>query len=517
MSTNWSQRDTRRKTIPEFVEKARALRPVLRHRSVAPVSARYQGELLTPGELAGRGLGRGDTVVLDYGDHHVGFITLTLKEEGGPADAPAFLRLKMCENADELEEDSAQYDGWIGKGWLQEEWLHIDQLPAVLRLPRRYALRYLRLEVLDTSPNYRVLLAGAEIDAVTSAPERSVPPVATDDPLLRRVDAVSLHTLEECMQEVFEDGPKRDRRLWIGDLRLQALVNASTFRNFDLVKRCLYLFAGLVREDGAVGSCLYAEPRLQVDNIFLLDYSLFFVPVLLDYARASGDTECLRELAPTAHRQLELARQYLGPDGVMEEEGRYVCFIDWKDGLNKQAAMQGVWLYALRQGIDLCRLTEDKARGDLYREWYEQGSRAAREVLWDEERSLFASGRERQFSWASQIWMCLAGVPEQPQAAALLDRAARQDDLVGMTTPYLYHHYVQALLECGETRCAARALRRYWGGMIQRGADTFWELFDPEDPLASPYGSRMANSYCHAWSCTPAYLLRQYGELLREG
>lgn len=170
MSTNWSQRDTRRKTIPEFVEKARALRPVLRHRSVAPVSARYQGELLTPGELAGRGLGRGDTVVLDYGDHHVGFITLTLKEEGGPADAPAFLRLKMCENADELEEDSARYDGWIGKGWLQEEWLHIDQLPAVLRLPRRYALRYLRLEVLDTSPNYRVLLAGAEIDAVTSAP-----------------------------------------------------------------------------------------------------------------------------------------------------------------------------------------------------------------------------------------------------------------------------------------------------------------------------------------------------------
>lgn len=85
-------------------------------------------------------------------------------------------------------------------------------------------------------------------------------------------------------------------------------------------------------------------------------------------------------------------------------------------------------------------------------------------------------------------------------AAALLDRAARQDDLVGVTTPYLYHHYVQALLECGETRCAARALRRYWGGMIQRGADTFWELFDPEDPLASPYGSRMANSYCHAWS-----------------
>ena len=27
------------------------------------------------------------------------------------------------------------------------------------------------------------------------------------------------------MQDVFEDGPKRDRRLWLGDLRLEALAN----------------------------------------------------------------------------------------------------------------------------------------------------------------------------------------------------------------------------------------------------------------------------------------------------
>ena len=96
-------------------------------------------------------------------------------------------------------------------------------------------------------------------------------------------------------------------------------------------------------------------------------------------------------------------------------------------------------------------------------------------------------------------------------AAALLDRAARQDDLVGVTTPYLYHHYVQALLKCGETRCAARALRRYWGGMIQRGADTFWEAFDPKDPNASPYGNTQVNSFCHAWSCTPCLFLLRKG------
>ena len=57
---------------------------------------------------------------------------------------------------------------------------------------------------------------------------------------------------------------------------------------------------------------------------------------------------------------------------------------------------------------------------------------------------------------------------------------------------------------------ALEMMHTYWGGMIELGADTFWEAFDPEDPLASPYGNMQVNSFCHAWSCTPAWLLREY-------
>lgn len=53
---------------------------------------------------------------------------------------------------------------------------------------------------------------------------------------LKKIYEVSVKTLAECMQDVFEDGPKRDRRLWIGDLRLQALANYVTFDNVELVK-----------------------------------------------------------------------------------------------------------------------------------------------------------------------------------------------------------------------------------------------------------------------------------------
>jgi alpha-L-rhamnosidase len=46
--------------------------------------------------------------------------------------------------------------------------------------------------------------------------------------------------------------------------------------------------------------------------------------------------------------------------------------------------------------------------------------------------------------------------------------------------------------------------------MISDGADTFWELYNPDDKKLSPYGSNLINSYCHAWSCTPTYFIRKY-------
>ena len=33
--------------------------------------------------------------------------------------------------------------------------------------------------------------------------------------------------------------------------------------------------------------------------------------------------------------------------------------------------------------------------------------------------------------------------------------------------------------------------------------------YNPSNPDESPYGSPIVNSYCHAWSCSPAYFLRR--------
>ena len=48
----------------------------------------------------------------------------------------------------------------------------------------------------------------------------------------------------------------------------------------------------------------------------------------------------------------------------------------------------------------------------------------------------------------------------------------------------------------------------YRGGMMRAGAHTLREVYDPSNAGLSPYGDMQVNSHCHAWSCTPPYLLR---------
>ena len=66
-------------------------------------------------------------------------------------------------------------------------------------------------------------------------------------------------------------------------------------------------------------------------------------------------------------------------------------------------------------------------------------------------------------------------------------------------------------MDCGLIEKGFSCIQEYWGGMLALGADTFFEYFDPDNPEKSPYGNVALNSYCHAWSCTPAFFFRKYG------
>jgi alpha-L-rhamnosidase len=151
-----------------------------------------------------------------------------------------------------------------------------------VKLPRRYAFRYVRVQVLCGSKSYKIRFLNVKATAISSTVSLPPPFQAADD-LLKKIDEISVITLRDCMTTIFEDGPRRDRRLWLGDLRLQALANYYTFKNYDLVKRCLYLFAGFPREDGSVPAAIFERPVTRRAGDYILDYDVLFGVTVLDY------------------------------------------------------------------------------------------------------------------------------------------------------------------------------------------------------------------------------------------
>ncbi|MFM6854008.1 MAG: hypothetical protein ACKOUM_08005, partial [Sphingopyxis sp.] len=175
----------------------------------------------------------------------------------------------------------------------------------------------------------------------------------------------------------------------------------------------------------------------------------------------------------------------------------------------RTAAEQGVLIYAFSRTLELARALGRVADVPHLPALIAQMRAAARAHLYDAQTGMFHSGPQRQISWASQAWLVIAGVPRsRAEGARALRNAMAHDGAVRPVTPYLYHYMVEAMTVAGMRAEAMAMLKSYWGGMVAAGADTFWEVYDPTQPLSSPYGDIHINSYCHAWSCTPAYFLR---------
>lgn len=454
-------------------------------------------------------LKRNDQLIIDFGAHYVGQFSIDIQKIGSPQDAPLAIRLKFAEIPVELATKAADYDGWLSKSWIQEEVVHLDQLPSKLTLPRRYAFRYVEISVIDTSPKWAAVFSNPQLIAVSSANDNKIKRPKLNDSELQKIYDTSVNTLRDCMQEVFEDGPKRDRRLWLGDLRLQALANYATYNNTDLVKRCLYLFAGTTAQDGRIVANVFTNGEVQPDDTFLFDYSLFFVSTLFDFYRHTNDQEALTDLYPIAKRQIELALDHVRHGRYIDDED-YPVFIDWSNEFDKTTAGQAVMIYVLKQFLVLAGDMHDNDVANIKQVLAEMIN-YAHEQLFDEQRQLFASGEQREFNIASQIWMVLAKVVTGTEAKQLMEATIQQlFPVKDIATPYMYHHITEALFVAGLKDEAIQLMKDYWGKMIELGADTYWESFEPEKPGYTPYGSTIVTSYCHAWGCTPAYLIKKY-------
>ncbi len=479
-----------------FLSKAQENLPELKFSVLTPEASEFTGS-------------NGDSILLDLGEHAVGHFSFAFDRVNHFVDAPVRLNIKFGEDIREINDDFSNYNGELSRTWLQEEIINLD-FPQKTTLPRRYACRYIKITVASTPRPIK--LFDFSFRASTSADISALKPATTTDDLLNKIDSVATNTLKECMQTFFEDGPKRDRRLWIGDLRLEALANYYTFNNPQIVKRCLYLFAaGESNKLGFLPSFVYETPYFHSGEANLSDYALLYVVSVCDYYEHTKDIKVVNDLLEICKSQIESFSATLDNNLIATRQKGWYTFIDWCPGLECMTALQGVYLYTLERFTNLL-----KAIGDCdFNKYYSlllQIRTACKEHLYNESKKVFVNNLDNnQQSVHSQVWMILGGVISDDDAKKLLIKCLDNKEFKQPVTPYMRHYVIEAMLKLSMKDEAVQYLKKFWGGMIELGADTFWEAYIPDNLEFSPYKDRMINSLCHAWSCTPSYFIRKYG------
>ena len=453
------------------------------------------------------------TVTLDFGRHVTGYLLFRLKTLGDVMDCPVRLKFMFGEVPAEMNEPLDPWRGSLSRAWMQDEVLTIDVADRDVRLERRMAFRYLRIET--AGGNFDFALDDVRCEAVSSASELKVAPLSETCPqIIKDINRVSIATLAECMQTVYEDGPKRDRRLWIGDLYLESLAGRYSFKNDLLTKRCLYLFAGLSNDRGLLMADLFEHPEPHPQyGTFCLTYSLLYPSVLLEYLKDTGDMETARDLWPAARLQVAEALRRVRPDNTCDASRAWLFFDHAV--MDNEVPFQGAMLFALNQCIELGEMI---GKGDEVAEWkavvpsIRKGARARYYDL----KSGMVRGDTGEVSVHAQVWFVKSGILNAKEGRKAITEVLSDPQSVRPGSPYAMHYLVDAMLLCGMYGEARATLVNYWGGMVSKGADTFWEVYEPGNDFRSPYSFYPLNSYCHAWSCTPTYFIYQYPEVFQK-
>lgn len=517
----------------EWLRKSEACKPELVYKEYKPLrvvksvkdASAYQGWRMEDAGsvdfLFEESLKKHSGVILDFGEHITGHLSFSLKIVGGlvASDAPIRLKFTFAEVPGELNTPFDPYPGGLSRAWLQDEVVTLMNVPIETTISRRVSFRYLKIDVLGAS-SFDFAFDKMSFRAESAVENIRMELAESTDPLIRKINEIGLCTLKECMQTVYEDGPKRDRRLWIGDLYLEALANAYSFKNHELTKRCLYLLAGLAGDEGLLHATVFEtpEPHPQYGQ-YCLDYALIYNVALLEYLKETGDKATAEDLWPVVVRQVEMALRQYGPDWVydMQKPPLYWLVFDWKDNYDRHASMQGLAIWAIDKSYELAGML---GKTDEVKEWpgiVKKMKKAARKHFYDKRQGVVVSGPDKQVSYLSQVWMILSETLSEKEGARALKTAMSMPDACYPGCPYAYHYVVEALLKCGLNAEAKALLVSYWGDMVKKGADTFWEVYDPKDDHRSPYGFSPINSYCHAWSCTPVYFINKYPEIFQTG
>ena len=326
---------------------------------------------------------------------------------------------------------------------------------------------------------------------------------ASSDERLNEIWQVADRTFRLASGIFFLDGIKRDRYIWSGDAYQSYFINQYLFFDEEICKRTMLALRG-------------SDPITQHIN-GILDYSMYWLMGMEQFYQMTRDREFLEMVYPKMKSMMDYLEHQLDEHGFLYGRPGDWVFIDWAD-LDKNGPISAEQFLLARSYQTMAEV--ETVLGITSSSDYRQKQRKLLENIrafyWDGEQGAFidsfTSGR-RKVSRHPNIFAVLFDYANEAETASILKQVLLNDAVTAITTPYFKFYELEALAKLGQLPLVLASIKSYWGGMLDRGADTFWEEFRPDDPPEKQYGmygDPYGKSLCHAWGASPIYLLGRY-------
>ena len=317
------------------------------------------------------------------------------------------------------------------------------------------------------------------------------------DQRLNDIWMTGAYTVHLNMQEYIWDGIKRDRLIWLGDMHPET----STIS---------YVFG----EDESVYSSLdLAVKQYPLPNYFngMSAYSMWYLIMQYDWYMHFGNIDFLRKHGDYIKGLVDLIDTKVDAEGN-DELGGGRC-LDWPSSPNEKGVHSGyraLIVWAMNDAAKLCRILGDEPQ-----------AKKAEAIVARLNKKIMPSNNLKQ----AEGLMAIAGLKSAEDAAkAILEGGPK-----GFSTFYGYY-MLQALAMDGKYAEALDIISKFWGGMLDLGATTFWEDFNLDwvDNVGRidefvPAGKKdihgdfgaycypgFRHSFCHGWASGPTAWMSQH-------
>ena len=322
---------------------------------------------------------------------------------------------------------------------------------------------------------------------------RDIPYLGTfrcSDERLNKIWQTGAYTVHLNMQEYIWDGIKRDRLIWLGDMHPETSTIASVFGDNE----SFYASMDLACQQWPLPQWLNGMSA----------YSMWYLIIQHDWYMRFGNKAYIEKHRDYITGLVDLIDTKVAADGT--ETLSPSRFLDWPSSPNTagvEAGYRALLGWSMKDAAALCRLLGDEAH-----------AKKAEDVEARLRNKVMPTNDLKQ----AAALMAIAGIMKPEAAAKELLKGGPQ----GFSTFYGYY-MLEALAMDGKYAEAMDIISKYWGGMLDMGATTFWEDFDLEwtknagridqfvpegkKDIHGDFGAYcypgFRHSFCHGWASGP--------------